>query len=103
MSHEGPSLPETVGIVGLGVMGGSLARALAARGVAVFGYTPDPSEGAAALEAGAVRELRSTAAASARDVECWVVATPLAAFGGIFEAAAGAVPSLIMDVGSLQG
>ncbi|NNK62047.1 MAG: hypothetical protein HKO98_02480, partial [Gemmatimonadetes bacterium] len=33
-------------------MGGSLARALAARGVAVFGYTPDPSEGAAALEAG---------------------------------------------------
>ena len=98
-----PTLPGTVGLVGLGVMGGSLAQALAARGVAVFGHTPDFAEGAAALEAGAVRDLRPTPASTARDVECWIVATPLAAFGGIFEAAAGAGPPLIMDLGSLQG
>jgi prephenate dehydrogenase len=45
---------ESVAIVGLGLMGGSLARALAARGVRVFGYDRDLEALTAALGEGVV-------------------------------------------------
>ena len=40
-----------IGVIGLGLMGGSLARALAARGVLVLGYDRDQSSMDAAVAA----------------------------------------------------
>lgn len=103
----GRPLPARVGIVGLGVMGGSLARALAERGVAVVGCTAVEAEAESARAAGAVSEVRQSPAATALDVGCWVLATPLASFGPIFSSAfegleRSGLPDLILDVGSLQ-
>ena len=47
---------ERVGIVGLGLMGGSLARALAARDVRVLGYDSAPASLDAAEDEGIVHE-----------------------------------------------
>lgn len=91
-----------VGVVGLGVMGGSLARALSARGVAVRGYSPDDDEARAALHAGALAEVVDSVEASARGVEWWVVATPLAALPAVFGAGGGGSVPRVIDLTSLQ-
>ncbi len=49
-----PAGLRSAGIVGLGLIGGSLARELAARGVRVLGWDRDPATLRAALEAGVV-------------------------------------------------
>lgn len=94
---EGP-----VGIAGLGVMGGSLARALSASGVPVLGFSPDADEARAAREAGAVREVAASVEASAAGVRWWVVATPLSALPGVFAAGARSDPPRVIDLASLQ-
>lgn len=92
-----------VGIVGLGVMGGGVARALSARGVEVRGYSPDPAEARAAAEAGAVAVVCGDVAESARDVDWWIVATPLSALPEVFRRGAASRPPRVMDLASLQG
>lgn len=94
---EGP-----VGIAGLGVMGGSLARALSAWGVPVRGFSPDPDEARAARDAGAVAEIAPTVEASAAGVRWWVVATPLSALPAVFSAGARSAPPRVIDLASLQ-
>lgn len=96
-SIEGP-----VGVVGLGVMGGSLARALSARGIEVRGYSPDPAEAEAARAAGAVAAVAPSVEASARGVAWWVVAVPLSALAEVVAAGARAAPPRVMDLVSLQ-
>jgi len=69
--------PDTLGVVGLGAVGGSLAWQATLAGVPrVLGYSPLPAEGVAAVRAGAI----STIAASARFVlehaELVVIAAP---------------------------
>lgn len=95
-------LPDPVGIAGLGVMGGSLARSLAARGVRVRGWSPDPSELRAAVAEGAVAEGCSSAEASAAGVAWWIVATPLGALPEVFRAGVASEPARVMDLASLQ-
>ena len=96
------ALPRSVGVVGLGVMGGSLARALSGRGARVVGHSPDPDEVQAAMAVGAIVDTGTSVAATAEGVEWWIVATPLAALEGAFGAASSSVPGAVMDVASLQ-
>lgn len=50
--------PETLGVIGLGAMGGSVAWRAAQAGVPrIIGYSPLPAEGVAALRAGAITEI----------------------------------------------
>lgn len=66
-----------VGIVGLGVMGGAIARNLVERGWSVHGYDPDPARAAQARDAGVVVE--EGAAALAQKVEIILTSLPSAA------------------------
>ncbi|NLG83339.1 MAG: prephenate dehydrogenase [Firmicutes bacterium] len=69
-----------VGVVGLGLIGGSLGLAFTGRGrfKAVIGYDPAPGVGEAALAAGAITEVAPTLAEVAV-AETIVVATPVRA------------------------
>lgn len=50
--------PDTLGVIGLGAMGGSLAWQASGAGIErVIAYAPVPADGAAALRAGAITEL----------------------------------------------
>lgn len=97
------TLPDAVGVVGLGVMGGSLARALSEQGVRVQGWSPDPAEVRAAVEQGALARAADSPEDSARGVAWWIVATPLSALPEVFRRGAPADPPRVMDVASLQG
>lgn len=80
-------MPErTVGIVGLGLIGGSLARALVARGVRVVGTDRDPHETALAARCGVliVRDAESVADAVPA-TGAVVLAVPLPALGTVAE------------------
>jgi prephenate dehydrogenase len=70
---------ERVAIVGLGVMGGSLARALRAlpSPPRVVGVTPDPRDRDAAVASGAVDEAPSNAEVAAGSGDLVIYATPL--------------------------
>lgn len=69
--------PESLGIIGLGAMGGSLAwQAMSAGVERVIGYSPLPAEGAAALRAGALTELVDAPRRVARAAELVVLAAP---------------------------
>ena len=67
-----------VAVIGLGLMGGSMARDLAARGRSVRAYDVDPAASAAAENDGVVRAAGSLAEA-VTGAELVVVATPVAA------------------------
>ncbi len=99
-----------IAIVGLGLIGGSLTRALAARGHGVYGYDADP----------ATRGMARTAAGQAKPAERWrvtaslgeavadadlaVIAAPLTAVSEIIdELASGGFHGLITDVTSVKG
>ena len=68
-----------IGIVGLGLMGGSLARGLKALGIAphVAGFSLDPEDGRLALEATAIDELAPDPSVAAAGRDLVVYATPL--------------------------
>jgi prephenate dehydrogenase len=71
---------ETVAVVGLGLMGGSLARELAARGYRVLGFDHDAATVLAAREAGmAAYALPAPAAAGLDSARLLVLAVPVAA------------------------
>ncbi len=71
---------ERVGIVGLGVIGGSLARALRAAGVPLLAWSASASDCAAAAEAG-IATASSLAALAASDVV--VIAVPPSDIGAV--------------------
>ena len=76
-----------VGVVGLGLMGGSLARALAARGVRVMGFDRDRSSLDAAVAEGMVHEPLDDSLAGVERADVVVLATPVAATGALAHAA----------------
>lgn len=96
----------SVAILGLGVMGGSLARALAALATppSIVGWSPDPSEGAAALDSGAVHSLGANAEGASSGVELVVLAVPLHAVGALLERLVPVIgpETLVTDVASLK-
>jgi prephenate dehydrogenase len=69
--------PDTLGIIGLGAIGGSVAIAAArARIPRIVGYAATPAHGAAALKAGAITELATGATRVAEAADLLVLATP---------------------------
>lgn len=69
--------PERLGVIGLGAIGGSVAWQATERGVRrVVGYAADPRDAAAALKAGAVRDVVRNAEAVAQAADLVVLAAP---------------------------
>ncbi|MCH7564078.1 MAG: prephenate dehydrogenase/arogenate dehydrogenase family protein [Gemmatimonadetes bacterium] len=70
---------DRIGIVGVGLMGGSMARGLRALNAPphVVGFSLDPADGRLALECGAIDELATDSAEAARGRDLVVYATPL--------------------------
>jgi prephenate dehydrogenase len=98
-----------VAVVGLGLIGGSLLRALAASGRRVFGYDLDPATratartAAAQAPAGARWQVPGTLADTVGTVELVTVAVPLPAVGAVFdELAANRYTGLVTDVTSVK-
>lgn len=94
---------QSVAIIGLGLMGGSLARDLAARGARVAGADADPEALRAARAAGVVA--RPADAAALAEAELLVLAVPVTAAP---EALRRALPhlapgALVTDLGSTKG
>ena len=103
-----------IAVVGLGVMGGSLARALTRRADdggagpdgTVTAWAASPSDRAAAREAGV--DVRDALESAVMGAELVVLATPLSALAGLGTALAGelgdalAPHAVISDVASLQ-
>lgn len=101
---KGP-LFERIAVVGLGLLGGSVALAARRRGVArtVVGCTRSADARAAALREGAVDALAEPARA-ARDADLVVLATPVGAMERVLrELAPGLRPgAVVTDVGSVK-
>ncbi|MGD8320876.1 MAG: prephenate dehydrogenase [Gemmatimonadota bacterium] len=101
-----PSLPRRVAILGLGVMGGSLARALAATDHPPqrTGWSPDPAEGEAARKDGALDRVAPDPEAAVADVDLVVLAAPLAACLALVPRVLDAMPpsAVLTDVASLK-
>lgn len=91
-----------VAVVGLGLMGGSLLRALSAAGREAVGWGPEPGEriGAAGLKGVRVPDRLAEAL---EGVEGVVVATPLSVVTEVLEAVAGSPGTAwVTDLASLQ-
>ena len=96
---------ERVAVLGLGLLGGSVALAVKARGVAgrVAGATRSADALAAALQRGAIDEAGSYAEA-ARDADLVVLATPVFAMAEVVQRIAPVLRagSIVTDVGSVK-
>lgn len=97
---------EKLVVVGLGLLGGSVADAARRRGVArrVVGVARASDQAAAAVEAGLVDEAGTDVAAAAGRSDLLVLATPVGAMARVLERAAPALGqgSLVTDVGSVK-
>ena len=93
-----------VGVIGLGLMGGSLARALAALGVQVLGYDRDGSSVDAAVAEGIVHQALDATLAGLERADVVVLATPVAATAALLTRFGRGLegPSLIMDMASTK-
>lgn len=97
------ALPETVAIVGLGLIGGSLARDLRARGVRVLGHDASDATLEAAARVGVI-PLREVTAETLAGVELLAVALPVTAAAELLPRVAAAVPAgcVVTDLGSTK-
>lgn len=68
--------PDTLGVIGLGAIGGSVAWQAARAGVRVIGYSANPKEGVQAARAGAVHEVATNPRTVFQASELVVLAAP---------------------------
>jgi prephenate dehydrogenase len=97
--------PSTLGVIGLGAIGGSVARQAKRAGIpSVLGWSPDPVERAAALEQHAIDDAPAAPVDVARAAELLVLAAPPAANLELLEALHRHLKrdSFITDVGSVK-
>ncbi len=97
--------PSRLGILGLGAIGGSLARQAKLAGVAsVVGWSPEPAERVAAVQQGALDDAPPRAADVARGADLLVLAAPPAANLAQLETLAPQLHpgALVTDVGSVK-
>lgn len=97
--------PRTLGVIGLGAIGGSVARqARRAGAIRVLGWSPEPAERAAAAEHGALDDAPARAADVARAADFLVLAAPPAANLAQLDALAPhlAPDAIVTDVGSVK-
>jgi prephenate dehydrogenase len=99
-----------VAVIGLGLIGGSVLRALAAAGHRVLGYDADPAvratarTAAARVPAGARWQVAGTIRDAAGPADLIVVAVPLPGVPGVLDAlAAAGYAGLVTDVTSVKG
>jgi prephenate dehydrogenase len=94
-------------IVGVGLIGGSLARALKAAGAVaeVVGYGRDPAQLQLAQELGVIDRGETDIAAALLGAEVVLVAVPVGAMEGVLRAMAPhlAADTIVTDVGSTKG
>jgi prephenate dehydrogenase len=102
--------PRRVAVLGLGLIGGSLVRRLAAAGTTVTAYDADPGTRAVARTAAALAgrsrawTVHSSVAETVADAEAVVLAVPLPALGTVAGAvAATGYEGLLTDVTSVKG
>lgn len=95
---------DTVAILGLGLIGGSLARDLAGRGARVMGYDADAATLDAACEEGIVRYRLAASLSGVSRAQVVIVAVPLSATQQLLAAIAKQPSSarLVMDVASTK-
>jgi prephenate dehydrogenase len=99
-------LPDTLGIIGLGAIGGSIAWQASAAGVRrVLGFSRHPAEGVAAVRAGAVTELAASAGHVVHRADLVILAVPpAAALRLLADVPAGLRPeAFCTDVASVKG
>jgi prephenate dehydrogenase len=98
------SVCESAAIIGLGLVGGSIARDLAARGVLVSGFDAHDGHLAAALHEGIVHQALDASFAGVNDVDVVIIAVPVDEAVAILERVAPLEPRarLITDVGSTK-
>ncbi|NKF22689.1 prephenate dehydrogenase [Solimonas marina] len=93
-------------IVGLGLIGGSFARALRAAGEVgrIFGYDPDPQRCDDAQRLGIVDAVYETAADAVRDADLVLLAVPVLHTGEALQACLGSLRdgAIVTDVGSTK-
>lgn len=91
-------------VVGLGLIGGSLARELAARGVRVLGHDRDTAALQAALEEGVVHAALGESLQGVQEADLLVIAVPVATAPGVLSTALPHLGSvqLVTDVGSTK-
>jgi len=98
---------ERIAVIGLGLLGGSVAGAARARGVAarVVGVSRGRDTAAAAVAAGLADEATHELAAGVAGAELVVLCTPVFAMGETLRRAAPALAegALVTDVGSVKG
>jgi prephenate dehydrogenase len=98
---------ERVGIVGCGLIGGSLALALRRAGLArhIVGYSPSQASREQAVALGAIDEAVTTAQAAAEGCDLVVLAVPVAATAATMQTVAPSLTAqaMVMDVGSTKG
>ncbi|GIH09847.1 prephenate dehydrogenase [Rhizocola hellebori] len=99
-----------IAVIGLGLIGGSLIRALAARGHRVLGFDADPAVRATARDAAARMpatgrwQVTATIRDVAADADLVVLAVPLPALHNVLDAlVASGFHGLITDVTSVKG
>jgi prephenate dehydrogenase len=97
--------PHTLGLIGLGAIGGSLARQAKLAGVStVVGWSPEPAERALAAQQGALDDAPARAADVARVADLLILAAPPAANLAQLDALAPHLKTgaLVTDVGSVK-
>lgn len=94
----------TVAVIGLGLIGGSVARDLAARGRRVIAWDHCEETLDVACAAGVVHEALGASLAGLEDAEVVVVATPVSVIADVLAAVAPRArdAQLVMDVGSTK-
>jgi prephenate dehydrogenase len=97
--------PSRLGVLGLGAIGGSIARQAKRAGVpAVVGWSPEPGERAAAIQQGALDDAPARPADAVRGADLVVLAAPPTANLTLLESIAPhlAPGALVTDVGSVK-
>ncbi len=89
-------MDQKVGVIGLGIMGGAMARNLLAAGWQVLGYDPDPAAAAALAADGVAVQPDAAAAARAAPVLMTSLATPAALHATAAAIAAAGVPRRVV-------
>lgn len=98
-------IPDTrIAVIGLGLMGGSVARALHARGVRVLGYDRDGTQLDAAVREGVVHESLDAELRGLESAEVVVLALPVDATIALLPCVASRLGDarLVMDLGSTK-
>lgn len=98
---------ENAGLIGLGLIGGSLARAMKKHAIAknIIGYTNSKASSMKALELGMIDTIANSISDLAKECDIIIICTPLSTYENIAKEIAASIEGrkcIITDVGSLK-